>query len=122
MNNKEFLYITLKNFFTYGLFVALTLTLLELINKNINYVGFFAFLSASFFIVNLIQYYIIDKTNPKASKTFLIHTILGGLAWVLYALLMYVIYLNKFTTTQNIFILLFAIISVTFLYYIIFIR
>ena len=122
MNYKEFLYITFKNFITYGLFVALTLTFLEVINKNINYIGFFAFLSASFFIVNLIQYYIVNETNSKASETFLIHTILGGIAWVLYSVLMYIIYLNKFTTLQNILLLLFIITIVTFTYYLFFIK
>ena len=44
-----------KNLAISGSIVALSLTLLDYIGKNINYVGFYAFISGSFFLVNLLQ-------------------------------------------------------------------
>tara|TARA_B100000989_G_C19501404_1_gene454459 strand:+ start:127 stop:510 length:384 start_codon:yes stop_codon:yes gene_type:complete len=80
--------------FTSGLFVALSLLLLEQISIKFDLVNFFAFASAAFFIVNLMQYNVVDKKNPSASRGFLIHTLFGVSLWVFLAILMF--FLHKF--------------------------
>ena len=79
---------------TSGLFVALSLLLLEQISVKFNLVNFFAFASAGFFIVNLMQYNVVDKKNPSASRGFLIHTLFGISLWAILAILMF--FLHKF--------------------------
>ncbi len=79
---------------TSGLFVALSLLLLEQISVKFNLVNFFAFASAGFFIVNLMQYNVVDKKNPSASRGFLIHTLFGVGLWAFLAILMF--FLHKF--------------------------
>ena len=79
---------------TSGLFVALSLLILEQISVKFNLVNFFAFASAGFFIVNLMQYNVVDKKNPTASRGFLIHTLFGVSLWAILAILMF--FLHKF--------------------------
>lgn len=79
---------------TSGLFVALSLLLLDQISVKFNLVNFFAFASAAFFIVNLMQYNVVDKKNPSASRGFLIHTLYGISLWAFLAILMF--FLHKF--------------------------
>lgn len=80
--------------FTSGLFVALSLLLLEQISIKFDLVNFFAFASAAFFIVNLMQYNVVDKKNPSATRGFLIHTLFGISLWAFLAILMF--FLHKF--------------------------
>ena len=79
---------------TSGLFVALSLLLLDQISVKFNLVNFFAFASAAFFIVNLMQYNVVDKKNPSASRGFLIHTLYGISLWAFLAILMF--FLHKY--------------------------
>lgn len=79
---------------TSGLFVALSLLLLEQISVKFNLVNFFAFASAGFFIINLMQYNVVDKKNPSATRGFLIHTLFGISLWAFLAILMF--FLHKF--------------------------
>jgi len=62
-NNKytSLLYIFSKNFLQGGIILGICLTLLELIKYNKSLIGYYAFVSASFFLVTLIQFYYIDK-------------------------------------------------------------
>ena len=122
MDVLEFLKSMFKNFAVYGLFLAFALTIIEYINKSSNYIALYAFLSASFFIVNLFQYYVINSTNKKLSSTFLLHTIIGGIIWVVYSIIMYILYLNKIIGLENIILMLVFIIIVTLIYYILFIK
>ena len=122
MDVLEFLKSMFKNFAVYGLFLAFALTIIEYINKSSNYIALYAFLSASFFIVNLFQYYVINSTNKKLSSTFLLHTIIGGIIWVVYSIVMYILYLNKIIGLENIILMLVFIIIVTLIYYILVIK
>ena len=122
MDIFDFLKSMFKNFAVYGLFIAFALTIIEYINKSSNYIALYAFLSASFFIINLCQYYVINSTNKKLSSTFLLHTIIGGIIWVVYSIVMYILYLNKITGLENIILMLVFIIIVTLVYYILFIK
>ena len=81
---------------TSGLFVALSLLLLEQISVKFNLVNFFAFASAGFFIVNLMQYNVVDKKNSSASRGFLIHTLFGVGLWAFLAILMFFLYKFNF--------------------------
>ena len=81
---------------TSGLFVALSLLLLEQISVKFNLVNFFAFASAGFFIVNLMQYNVVDKKNSSASRGFLIHTLFGVSLWAILAILMFFLYKFNF--------------------------
>lgn len=88
----------LRSFFYYfltsGLFVALSLFILDLVSQKYNLVNFFAFASAAFFLINLMQFNVINNTNPSANRGFLIHTFFGIGLWVLLAILLY--FLNEF--------------------------
>lgn len=88
----------LRSFFYYfltsGLFVSLSLFILDLISHKCALVNFLAFSSGAFFLINLMQFNIINNTNPSAKRGFLIHTFLGTGLWVLLAILLY--FLNEF--------------------------
>ena len=84
---------------TSGLFVALSLLLLEQISVKFDLVNFFAFASAAFFIVNLMQYNVVDKKNPSASRGFLIHTLYGISLWAFLAILMF--FLHKYNFSRG---------------------
>tara|TARA_Y100000389_G_scaffold195278_1_gene226483 strand:+ start:2017 stop:2415 length:399 start_codon:yes stop_codon:yes gene_type:complete len=119
---NSLLYIFSKNFLYGGIVIGICLTLLELIKYNKNLVGFYAFGSASFFIVNLFQFYYIDKINPEMSYVFLYHTVIGGILWVLYSVMLYILYLKRINTYTNI---LFTTIIITItwtIYYILLIK
>ena len=87
---RSFLYY----FFTSGLFISISLVILEMISQKFNLVNFFAFASASFFLINLMQFNVVNNNNPSANRGFLIHTLLGICLWVILAVLMY--FLHKF--------------------------
>ena len=93
---KSFLYY----FLTSGLFLAVSLVILEVISKRFNLVNVFAFASASFFIINLMQFNVVYNTNPSASRGFLIHTLFGIILWTLLAVLMYFLYKFKYNITE----------------------
>ena len=94
MNPIKLIQKLLYYLFTSGLFVALSLLLLEQISVKFDLVNFFAFASAAFFIVNLMQYNVVDKKNPSASRGFLIHTLFGISLWAFLAVLMF--FLHKY--------------------------
>ena len=102
--------------FTSGIIVALSLVLLDFISIKYDLVKFFAFATAGFFIINLMQYNVVNKNNPSANLSFIIHTLYGVSLWAILAVSMYFFYILKFNIVQmNI-----AIISIMFLGFILY--
>lgn len=104
--SKSFLYY----WFTSGIIIALFLVVLEVISYNPNFVEIFAFLSGSFFLINFFQFYTVNSENKSAMKPFLVQTMIGGIVWVLYCLIMYVLYIKDISNYKNVFITLLSII------------
>ena len=90
-----------NTFLTSGISFTILLTILNLIVNYTNLISFYAFFSGSFIIINLYQYYTIILNNPKATETFLIHSIIGGIFWVILSILMYILHINNLSY-QNI--------------------
>ena len=101
----------ISNLLTAGVLLSFLLSLLEYISQSINLVSFYAFFSGSFIFINFFQYFTISNVNPDATITFLIHSIIGGIFWVIYSIIMYYAHiygLNKYSViliTASIFIL-----------------
>ena len=72
--------------FTTGLMVSFLMLFLEVISYNPNFVEIFAFLSASFFIINLFQFNTVNNENKNAVNNFLVQTFFGGVIWIFNAL------------------------------------
>ena len=87
----------IQTFLTSGISFTILLTILNLIVNYTNLISFYAFFSGSFILVNLYQYYTIIKKNNKSSDTFLIHSIIGGIIWVILSVLMYILHINNIT-------------------------
>tara|TARA_B100001175_G_scaffold17282_1_gene13101 strand:- start:3085 stop:3438 length:354 start_codon:yes stop_codon:yes gene_type:complete len=106
-----------RNFVYGGLILGFFLTLIDLIKNSSNNIALYAFLSGSFFIVNLFQYYYVNELSKKSMEVFLVNSIVGGLFWVIYAVLLY--YLHKYTqdVRLNIIITLMLVIIVSLSYY-----
>ncbi len=104
--SKSFLYY----WFTSGIIIAVFLVILEIISYNPNFVEIFAFLSGSFFLINFFQFYTVDSENKNAMKPFLVQTMIGGIVWVLYGLIMYILYIKNISNYKNLFITLLSII------------
>jgi len=85
----------LNTFLTSGISFTILLTILNLIVNYTNLISFYAFFSGSFIIINLYQYYSIVNNNKKATESFLIHSIIGGIFWVVLSVLMYLLHLNN---------------------------
>ena len=113
----KFLQEFISYFFTSGIIITLFLVVLKLISQHNNLVGFYAFASGSFFILNLVQYSIISKENKSANLTFLLHSMIGGTIWTIYALIMYILYLYNFSTFNNILITGIIITITTIIYF-----
>ena len=105
-------------FLTSGLIIALALTFLEHVSKFYNFVNVFAFASASFFLINLMQYNVVAENNHLAVKGFLIHTILGVLSFLCLTITMLILHSFKYSRSDIITIMLslMVIIFVTYLY------
>lgn len=92
----EYIINTLINtFLTSGISFTILLTILNLIVNYTNLISFYAFFSGSFILVNLYQYYTIIKNANKSTETFLIHSIIGGIVWVILSILMYILHINN---------------------------
>ena len=119
ISNSEYtnlLTIFSKNFLKGGIILGIALTILELIKYEKNLISLYAFISASFFLVNLVQFYYIDKINPSMNYTFLYHTIIGGIVWTVFAVILYIFYLQKIKTNIKI-LLVFLITIITWIVY-----
>jgi len=112
----------IKNFFTYwltsGFILAIALLVLDIISFDSKSIGIYAFLSGSFFFVNLLQFNVLKPYSEIRRKTFIMHTIFGGLIWVFYSIIMYVLYINNFSSNYNILITFISIIFISFIYFI----
>tara|TARA_Y100000389_G_scaffold195564_1_gene227162 strand:- start:4439 stop:4801 length:363 start_codon:yes stop_codon:yes gene_type:complete len=106
-----------RNFIYGGLILGFALTLIDFIKNSSNNIALYAFLSGSFFILNLFQYYYVNKLSKQSMEPFLLYSIAGGIFWVIYAVLLY--YLHKFTNDIkfSIIITLILIIIVSLIYY-----
>jgi uncharacterized membrane protein YqgA involved in biofilm formation len=87
----------LYHLFTSGLFISITLVVLKMISSSINFVNVFAFASASMFLINLLQYNVVDQINPKASRGFIIHTLLGVGCYLILAVSMYILHVLNYS-------------------------
>lgn len=121
-NYPSLLYIFSKNFLYGGIILGICLTLLELIKYNKKLIGYYAFISASFFLVTLIQFYYVDKLNPEMNYTFLYHTIVGAIIWTIFSAILYVFYLKNLDISTNILLTLLIIIVIWIIYYILLIK
>ena len=106
-----------SNFIKGGLLLGVAITIIELIYKSDDLLGFYAFLSASFFIVQLFQFEYVNKKSPKSTKTFLINSIIGGILFVVYVFMMYHLHINNISSENIIVILILFYIIFTILYY-----
>lgn len=113
----EIFKIFIKNAFSFGLFVTIAMTILELISNNNKHIQLYAFASSSFFIVNFFQYYYIYNNNNSSTSTFLKQSMLGGSLWVLYCSIMLILHYLHFTALANISITSIIIIFITFSHY-----
>lgn len=107
-----------NNFIKGGLMIGIAITIIELIYQSKDTIQFYAFVSASFFIIQLLQYEYVYKKSKQATIPFIIHSIIGGIFFVLYGILMY--YLHKYNVKPSIIVksLLFLYIIISILYYI----
>jgi|ETNmetMinimDraft_21_1059911.scaffolds.fasta_scaffold124885_2 hypothetical protein len=117
MDLNKIVRVSLKNFLYGGLVVGLLLGLLELIQDSRKLLSFYAFVSGSFFIIQIIQYEYIKNMNDALLTKFLIHSIIGGIMWVLYSILLYVLYLYKYSGGKIIILMFIIHIAITLLYY-----
>ena len=113
--------IFITNFLYGGLVMAVLLTTIDVIKESNKNISFYAFISGSFILINLIQYYYIDNNNDN-TYAFLIHSIIGGIVWVIYAIILYYLYTLKINKYINIFIIVLITIVTTFIYYVLFIN
>jgi mannose/fructose/N-acetylgalactosamine-specific phosphotransferase system component IID len=113
----------ISNFLYGGLVMGVLLTTIDVIKESNKNISFYAFLSGSFILINLIQYYYIHNNNNNDNTyAFLIHSIIGGIVWVIYAILLYYLYTLKINKYINIFIIVLITIVTTFIYYVLFIN
>ena len=103
-------------FFTSGLIISLALTFLEHVSKFYSFVNVFAFASASFFLINLMQYNVVAENNPLAVKGFLIHTILGVLSFLCLTITMLLLHSFKYSRSDIITIMLSLIVIIFVIY------
>jgi len=110
----------IKNLFTHwltsGFIIAIALLVLDIISFDNKSIGVYAFFSGSFFLINLLQFNVIKYKSETKIETFIIHSILGGLFWVTYSIIMYLLYINNFSANANIFITLISVVILTFIY------
>ena len=103
-------------FFTSGLIISLALTFLEYVSKFYSFVNVFAFASASFFLINLMQYNVVAENNPLAIKGFLIHTILGVLSFLFLSMTMLILHSFKYSRSDIVTIMLSLIVIIFVIY------
>ncbi len=107
----------IQTFLTSGISFTILLTILNLIVNYTNLISFYAFFSGSFILVNLYQYYTITQKANKSIETFLIHSIIGGIIWVILSIYMYILHINNITYKNIIssVVFIFLIISIIYL-------
>lgn len=83
-----------KNFFQGGLLIGVALTLIEYFRDSKKDVYAIAFITSSFFLIQLYKYNYINNELPQFTSGFIYHSIIGGIVYVLFIILMYVLYLT----------------------------
>lgn len=110
-------YLFFKNFIYSGFILGVLLSLMDIIKNSKKNIGFYAFLSGSFFVVNLIQYNYIDEISYNNTETFLFHSITGGILWVVFSIFLYILYKYKIDKVLSILIMIFIVLITTIFYY-----
>ena len=105
------------NFIYGGIIMGIILTLIDIIKNSKSLIGLYAFLSGSFFVINLIQYNYIRNLNENLTNNFLGHSIIGGIVWLGLASLLYYLHKSKLDEITIIIIMLLVIIFITIVYY-----
>jgi len=106
----------IHTFLTSGISFTILLTILNLIVNYTNLISFYAFFSGSFILVNLFQYYTIIQKANKSIETFLIHSIIGGIIWVILSIYMYILHINNITYKNIISSVLFIFLIISIIY------
>ena len=99
IDKKEIFSSFITNFIKGGLLIGLSVIIIEFIYKSNNLIGFFAYVSASFFLIQLFQYYYLNYKGSKGLDKFLLHSLIGGIVWVIFMIIMIVI--HKYTNNIN---------------------
>ena len=110
-------YVFIKNFIYSGFILGVLLSLMDIIKNSKKNIGFYAFLSGSFFVINLIQYNYIDEISYNNTETFLFHSITGGILWVVFSIFLYFLYKYKIDKVLSILIMIFLVLITTIFYY-----
>ncbi len=110
-------YVFIKNFIYSGFILGVLLSLMDIIKNSKKNIGFYAFLSGSFFVINLIQYNYIDEISYNNTETFLFHSITGGILWVVFSIFLYILYKYKIDKVLSILIMIFLVLITTIFYY-----
>jgi len=105
-----------ENFIKGGLLIGITITIIEFIYKSNNLIGLYAFCTASFFVIQSLQYQHITTKNIAHIDAFLTHSIIGGIVWILYVLLMGFMHYNGIPPIYNVIIgvIIYIIISICY--------
>lgn len=98
MNIKLLFNNFLTNFFKGGLLIGISITIIDLLSHEQNLINFYAAASASFFLVQVYQFYYINKQNSKLTHGFVLHSIYGNILWFIYVISMYLLYINDFSS------------------------
>ena len=77
-----------KNFFYGGFALGLGLTFVEYFRNRQDLVYLYAYITSSFFLVQLYKYYFINDSIPELAHGFIVHSIIGGIVYVVFILLM----------------------------------
>ena len=91
--------IFLKYIIYAGLTVGPCLTLLEILKKASD-IKLFAFSSGSFFVIQLLQFNKVINVNNENLENFLLHSVIGGISWVLVSLIMYILHKLKYSKEE----------------------
>jgi len=106
-----------RNFLYGGLMCGFLLTLIDLIKNSTNNIAFYAFLSGSFFIFNLFQYYYVKQVSKQNIEQFLIHSMIGGILWVGLASLLYYLHKSRLNDMTIIISILLTMILISIIYF-----
>lgn len=91
-----------ENFIKGGLLIGITITIIEFIYKSNNMIGLYAFCTASFFVIQALQYQHITIKDITKIDAFLLHSFIGGVVWLLYVLLMGLLHYQGISPTNNV--------------------
>ena len=89
-----------KNLFYGGLALGIGLTFVEYFRNRSDLVYLYAYVTSSFFIVQLYKYFYVNKSIPALSHGFIIHSIIGGTVYVVFILLMLYLFI-MYQNTQT---------------------